>query len=169
MVELGAPLLSLLAPSLVFLTLETLTNTALEAKGFYKIPIFCILLGNIPKIAISYFLIADPRFGISAAPIGTLVSYATGFLFSLIFLYIKTDIHISLLREIVPPAISSSVALFVTDFISNVKGPASNPVFNLVIVMIFGVIYLTFMAIITYCDKKYRKSLSIYTKNSITN
>lgn len=168
-VETGAPLLTLLAPSLVFLTAQTLVNTALEAKGHFKAPIISMIVGNIPKIVISYILIANPRFGISAAPIGTVVAYAFGLLLSLLILHIKTDVHVSLISEFLRPAGASLAAIFVTDFIINTIGVGEGVFLNLLTISLFCALYLILVGIVTFTCKKYRKSLSICTKKAISN
>ncbi len=168
-VETGAPLLTLLAPSLVFLTSQTLVNTALEAKGHFKAPIVSMLVGNVPKLVISYVLISDPRFGISAAPIGTVVAYATGFLLSLLILHVKTDVHLSLISEFLRPASAALAAIAVTDFVINSIGLREGALLNLLTLSLFGVLHLIFVGIIIFADRKYRKSLSICTKKAISN
>ncbi len=167
--KLGAPLLVLLAPALIFLTLETLVNTALEAKGFYKAPIISMCIGNIPKIIISYLLISNIKYGISAAPIGTLVSYAVGFLISVIILYGKTDIHVSFFRAFITPALASFSAISAAELFKNCLNMHSSFIFRLAILAVFGSIYLILMLVFNYLDKKRRKFLSICTKKYTIN
>ncbi len=167
--ELGAPLLTLLAPSLIFLTAETLVNTALEAKGYYKAPIIAMIIGNIPKILISYFLISDPSFGISAAPIGTLVSYAVGFFVSVIFLYAKTDVHIAFFGEFLRAALPTVASITVTELVKNMYGLDKIVLGKLLILAVFGIFYLIFSGIIALFFKKQRKTLSICTKKTTAN
>ncbi len=168
-VEIGAPLLTLLAPSLIFLTSQTLVNTALEAKGHFKAPIVSMLVGNIPKLVISYVLIANPKFGISAAPIGTVVAYAFGFLLSLLMLHVKPDVHVSLISEFLRPCAASLAAIAVTDFIINNVRIGEGVLLHLLTLCLFGALDLVFMGIIIFADRKYRKSLSICTKKAISN
>ncbi|MBQ8303117.1 MAG: polysaccharide biosynthesis protein [Clostridia bacterium] len=85
---IGGSLLCLLAPSIIFSSLLLVTNTALEAQGKVKAPIYSMLVGAAFKVILSYFLIRNPEIGISGAPIGTVVSYATALIVSS-FLNIK--------------------------------------------------------------------------------
>ncbi len=167
--EVGAPLLTLLAPSIVFLTGGTLVNTALEAKGFYKAPIISMLMANVPKIFISYFFISNAKYGISAAPIGTLVSYAVGFLISIIILYSKTGIHVSFFSEFIKPALAAFCAIAVTELIFNILRASNTTAEYILKLLVFGILYLVLVGIIMFCCKNNRKFLSKCTKNATIN
>lgn len=167
--QVGAPLLTLLAPSLIFLTGQTLVNTALEAKGHYKAPIISMLIGNIPKIFISYFLISDEAFGISGAPLGTLLSYATGFLVSILILHIKTEVHVAFLGEFLRPALCSLAAICVTELAANAFKIGAGALYKIFILACFSVSYLIFAGITVVFRKNYRKTLSISTKKQSAN
>ncbi len=160
----GAPLLILLAPALIFLALQTLVNTALEAKGFYKAPIISMCVGNIPKILISYFLISNIKFGISAAPIGTLVSYAVGFLVSVTVLFSKTQIHVSFFRGFIPPVLASFAGISVTELLKNCFSLQNTFFGKLLILGVFAVMYLVIMLIFFYFTKNKEISVNVYKK-----
>lgn len=162
--NVGAPLLSMLAPSLIFLCGQTLINTALEAKGHVTAPIISMLVGSVPKILISYFLISDSAFGISAAPIGTLASYATGFLVSALTLYARTDVTVPLFRGFMPSALAAISALFVSETLKNLLTIPEGFIGRLVLLSIFGIIYLIFSIIISFLCRKTRKHSSFCTK-----
>lgn len=82
MVEVGGICLRAIAPATVFLSLLTLNNTAMEAAGNAKAPLFTTIITLLIKIPSSYILIGDERFGILGAPIGTVLSYAVAMLLS---------------------------------------------------------------------------------------
>ncbi len=73
---LAAPTLAVLAPSVFFLGLTTVTNAILEANGRAGATLRSMLLGALVKGVIGYFLIGDSRFGIYGAAIGTVACYA---------------------------------------------------------------------------------------------
>ncbi len=167
--EKGAPLLTLLAPTLIFLTGQTLVNTALESKGFYKAPIISMLLGTVPKVILSYFLISNPAVGISGAPIGTLVCYAVGFAVSSLVLFRCTDIRIPFLRELIKPAVISAVSVLLTQIVKklvNVRQTYSEGVF---IAAFFCIFYIGLYIISLFFAKKIRNNLAKYTKTSTVN
>ena len=69
----GAITLSLLAPSVVFLPLLTIINTAHEARGNFYSPIISTIIGTLCKLLFSILMVKS--LGILAAPIGTGISY----------------------------------------------------------------------------------------------
>ncbi len=162
--QIGAPLLTVLAPSLIFLTGQTLVNTALEAKGYYRAPIISMLIGNIPKILISYFLISNEAYGISGAPIGTLASYATGFFISVIMLYVKTDVHVAFFCEFLRPMLCSLAAICITELGVNGFKLGEDVPSRLMILASFSAFYLLFNSLTIVFNKTFRKTLSISTK-----
>ena len=68
--------LQLLGVASIFVCLMLLTNSILQAHGRERIPIVTMVIGGVVKVALNYFLVADPAIGIKAAPISTLVCYA---------------------------------------------------------------------------------------------
>lgn len=68
--------LQLLGIASIFVCLMLLTNSILQAHGKERVPIVTMLAGGAVKVALNYFLVADPAIGIKAAPISTLVCYA---------------------------------------------------------------------------------------------
>ena len=164
--EIGAPLLSILAPSLIFLTGQTMVNTALEASGHYKAPIITMLIGVIPKISASYFLIGNSSVGILGAPIGTVLCYATGFVSSLIILQVKSEVHVHVIKEIWKPLTAAFCALFINEFVGNIINfPEKGIVFSLVCIIFFGILYLLFYVILLKFTETEPIFLSICTKN----
>ena len=79
---IGAPQLSLLAPSVIVVPLLTIVNTALEATGRVRYSVISMILGALVKIIVSYLMIEVLGIGISCAPIGTVVSYVVSFAIS---------------------------------------------------------------------------------------
>lgn len=80
----AAPLLALLSFAVVLLGALTLYNTALEAKGHVYVPLLSMGVGSVVKLAVSYFLVGDPAWGIAGAPMGTVACYAVALVVSLI-------------------------------------------------------------------------------------
>ena len=167
---LGAPLLTLLAPALVFLSLETLINTALEASGCYKAPIISMLAGCVPKILISYFLISRADFGILAAPLGTVACYAIGFLVSVFILYTKTEVRVPLIKQIIIPCLSSFGALSVADLTSKLlKNTLNGALYSSLVLFLFASLYVIFYTLLLIFTKNRHFFLSNCTKSSAKN
>ena len=83
--EFGAPLLCVLSPAILFTSLSTVFNTALEALGRIKLAVASTLIGTAIKLLLGYFLIGNPKINILGAPIGTAISSAVTLLLSLVF------------------------------------------------------------------------------------
>ena len=80
---LGADMLMCLSFGVCCLSVLTVINTALEARGRIGITVFSLLIGAFTKIAVSYLLIGNSNVGILGAPIGTVISYAVSLFVSL--------------------------------------------------------------------------------------
>lgn len=70
-VSLAAPLLSLLALSVVPACFIALTGAALQASGHTGIPVVAMGAGALVKLLLEFFLLVHPAVGIYAAPIST--------------------------------------------------------------------------------------------------
>jgi stage V sporulation protein B len=91
---LGAPMLTVLSPSVIFFALLLLLNTTLEARGEIKIPVISLTVGAIIKGIVGVTLLERTDLGIFSAPIGTTVSYASSFLISYFYVSKKSSIKI---------------------------------------------------------------------------
>lgn len=68
--------LELLGIASIFVCLMLLTNSILQAHGKERVPIVTMVIGGAVKVAMNWFLVAEPSIGIKAAPLSTLVCYA---------------------------------------------------------------------------------------------
>ncbi len=85
-VSVSAPLLSTLAPAVVFSCLITVTNAVLQAWGRPALPIVSIGAGTAVKV-VSEYLLVGTSVGIYGAPISTLLCGVTVVLLNFIFMY----------------------------------------------------------------------------------
>lgn len=76
-VAVAAPLLARLGISVVFVCLVSITTSSLQAIGRERLPMVTVLFGGLVKIATTYLLVGNARFGISAAPLSTFLCYTT--------------------------------------------------------------------------------------------
>ncbi len=74
-VAIAAPLLSVLALSIPFVGITSITNSFLQVYHKERKPIFAMLAGAGVKLTASYLLIGNPKIGIYGTPIGTLLCY----------------------------------------------------------------------------------------------
>ena len=108
--KIAAPLLSVIAPAVVFLPLLTISNSILESSSLERLPLISMSMGALLKFSIGYFSIE--KMGISGAAIGTVVCYGVALFISLFFIRYKTDVEISIFRYLFKPLLSSFVSIF---------------------------------------------------------
>ncbi len=111
---LAAPMLTALAPAMIFMGLLTVVNTALEAAGHPRAALWSMLVGCAVKLPVSYVLLGQESYGILGAPIGTVISYGVALLVSLALLHRMRDVRISLLRCLGLPLLNTALSLSVT-------------------------------------------------------
>lgn len=169
-IEIGAMLLCLLAPATVFFSLLLIVNNSLEAGGRVRAPLISMSIGCIVKITVSLLLIKNPSFGISGAPIGTVLSYCTALIISLIIyrieygrnIHINTGLSRSFVFAILSVLVSKSVFKFLLSRFS--QNVALLIAIFLCAILYFG-IYLSFELISSRGQLKIAK----YTNFSLSN
>jgi stage V sporulation protein B len=117
--DVGAMLLCLLCPAIVFSSSLLIINNSLEAGGRVRAPLISMSLGCVVKILVSYFLIRNPAFGISGAPIGTVCSYATALLVSTIIYRIEYNRSIDVFYGYLPSIVFSVTAVLLSRILYN--------------------------------------------------
>ena len=105
----GAAALSLLSPAVFLLSLLTLYNTFLEAKGMFYVPIISSAFGSVVKLIISFVFIDE--LGIIASPIGSSASYFVSLLISSMFF--KDGLNRRLVRCFFYPLIISTLFILI--------------------------------------------------------
>lgn len=90
-VNRAAPWLSILALSVFFVCMLSITNAALQAYNQERKPIVSMLCGAAVKLVASYILIGIPSIGIYGTPIGTFLCYFAIIILNLYFMmkYVK--------------------------------------------------------------------------------
>lgn len=71
----GPELLTLLGIASYFVCIAIMQNAILQANGNEIYPIFSMVAGGLVKIAVNWFLVANPKINIVGAPIGTICCY----------------------------------------------------------------------------------------------
>lgn len=74
-IAIAGPLLSMLGLSSVFVALQLLCNSILQAHGKVNLPILAVVIGGIVKLIVNYVLVGNPNIRIDGAPIGTLCCF----------------------------------------------------------------------------------------------
>lgn len=113
-IQIGSILLSLISPSILFYSLLLITNTALEAKGRVRAPLISMTIGSIVKLIASYFLITKTDMGILGAPMGTMLSYASALILSMIIYAVVFKRHIPIFEGALMPHLSAFIAVILS-------------------------------------------------------
>lgn len=74
-VEVAGPLLSVLGLASVFVAVQLLCNSILQANGMVNLPIAAVVIGGVVKIIVNYTLVGNPDIRIYGAPVGTLCCF----------------------------------------------------------------------------------------------
>lgn len=107
----AAPLLSLLALSVVFSGLITTTNAALQAFGYTRVPIASMLVGSTLKLVCAALLISVPTINIMGAPLSTFVCNSVIVGINLQLLYRRTGAVEGIAKTLLQPLIISLLAV----------------------------------------------------------
>ena len=116
-IRVGVVTLSLITPAILFSSLLMIINTSLEAYGRLRAPLVSMGVGSIAKIFVSYYLITSTDLGISGAPIGSVISYATALFVSIIIYTGSIKMRIPLFERCIIPFISAFVAVFLSKWV----------------------------------------------------
>ncbi len=116
-INTGAMLLCLICPAILFSSLLLIVNTLLEAYGKVRAPLISMGIGSIAKIGVSYYLITRTDMGISGAPIGTVVSYGTALLVSIIIYGSSFKKRISLFEGCILPHFNAFISVMLSRII----------------------------------------------------
>lgn len=103
----AAPLLAILAPSLIFTALANVTGSILQSVGGVSIPVLSMTAGGCVKLVLSWFLIG--KIGIYGTPIGTFFCYFVICLINFGFLTARTGVRIRFSSTFLKPLIAALV------------------------------------------------------------
>ena len=166
-IKIGAPLLCLIVPAILFSSLLLVVNTLLEAKGRVRAPLLSMALGSIAKVAVSYFLITGTDLGILGAPIGTVVSYAVALFVSIIYYSVTFKSHIPLFGASFMPYLNGFVAVFASRIVFDKLCDSLDQSLALIIsITLAALIYLIISAATGILAPKKIKEVAKYTKLS---
>jgi stage V sporulation protein B len=113
-VESTAPLLSVLAFAVVFVSMMTVTNSMLQAQRQEMRTIISMSCGMIVKVVSSYILIGIPAVNRFGTPISTCLCYLTIMSMNFYFLAKHTKVVPPIQRTFMKPFIASAIMSFCT-------------------------------------------------------
>ncbi len=74
-VSIAGPLLSILGIAAIFVCLQVVAASILQANGIVNLPILTMIIGGAAKVWVSYTLVGNPKVMIFGAPVGTLTCF----------------------------------------------------------------------------------------------
>ena len=108
MAQSGAPQLSVLAVSVIFVSMLSVTNAALQATGHETLPIVSMLIGAGVKLLSSSLLTTRPDIGILGVPMSTSLCYFSIMMINLFFTVKYTGVHLSFVKVFFKPAFAAT-------------------------------------------------------------
>lgn len=111
MAEAAAPLLSILALAVFFLSLLTVTNAVLQANGMAGKPMIAMSVGGAVKLVCSYLLIGVPAVGTAGVPLGTLLCYFAALCVNFYFILRHLRIDLSVAGILLRPAAAAFLSV----------------------------------------------------------
>lgn len=106
---MAAPLLSVLAPSIFFLGMLSVTNSFLQSHKFQNYPIISMAVGAGVKLLSSYLLIGTKGIEMYGAPIGTFLCYMTIMLMNFFFVAKKIGYKPSITKIFLKPFVAGVI------------------------------------------------------------
>ena len=110
-IDISAPMLSILAVSVVFSCLITTTNSILQSYRRVALPIISMSAGVVVKLLISYWLIGSDSIGALGAPVGSIACNMTVTFFNLLFMKKSIGCSLNIKRIFVVPTAASALSI----------------------------------------------------------
>jgi len=96
-------ILTILGAASYFVCLQHMTIATLQANGFERIALMTFPAGAVVRIALSYFLVANPNIGILGSPFATLACFAVIVTLNIIFITVKVKARFKVISGFIKP------------------------------------------------------------------
>jgi len=145
--ELAGEMLSVLAMSIFFISMVSVTSAVLQAYGQERKTIISTTIGILFKVLLNYILIGNPQIGVYGAPIATLICYMVIMLLNFCFIIKYTEYKIHIFEIVLKPLFSGAsgigIALLAYNFIKDTSAKSSIMIsISLAVVLYFFFIFL---------------------------
>lgn len=107
--EIAGPLMSMLGMAAVFVSIQLLCNSILQANGMVNLPIAVVVIGGIVKLIVNYTLVGNPDILINGAPIGTLSCFVVESVLEMLIIKRAIPAAPRFGRVLVKPAVASAL------------------------------------------------------------
>ncbi len=119
-ISLAAEMLSVLAISIFFVAMVSVTNGVLQAYGKERLTIISTTAGILFKIVLNYLLIGNEKINVYGTPVSTLVCYLVIMLFNVYFLVKFCNYRPRTTEVILKPLLSGSASVGLSAIAYNV-------------------------------------------------
>lgn len=106
---IAGPLLSILGIASIFVCIQVVATSILQANNIVSLPIVTMVIGGVSKVIVSYLLVGNPRIMIYGAPVGTLTCFVVVSLLNLFLIKRKIPnpprYHLAFIKPTVAAAI----------------------------------------------------------------
>lgn len=143
----AGPVVTALAPAILFLGLHQVTTALLQGLGHTRVPMLNMLLSLVVKIGLLWLLTADPRFNIRGAAWATDANLALAGTLNLVFLFRHYPIRYPI-RSLLRTALASGLMGVVVALVHSL-GSKTLPFvpFTLGLVALGGLVYVACLAV----------------------
>lgn len=155
--QMAAPLLSVLAPSIFFLAMLSVTNSFLQSHKYQIFPIISMAAGAAVKLISSYVLIGTRGIEMYGAPIGTFLCYLTTMLLNFFFVAKKIGYVPKIGKIFVKPfvaALACAGAAFGSDYLFVRVLPVNTKIITLISVAAAVVVYIAAIFVLKAITKE---------------
>ena len=108
-VEVAGPLLSVLGLASIFVALQLLCNSILQANGMVNLPILAVVIGGVVKVVVNFILVGNPNIRINGAPVGTLCCFIVISALEIFIIRRSIPAPPSFLRAFLKPFVPSAI------------------------------------------------------------
>ena len=108
-VSVAGPLLSMLGLASIFVALQLLCNSILQANGMVNLPILAVIIGGVVKVVVNFILVGNPDIRINGAPVGTLCCFIVISALEIFIIRRSIPAPPSFLRAFLKPFVPSAI------------------------------------------------------------
>ncbi len=153
--SIAGPLLSVLGLAAIFVSIQLLCNSILQANGMVNLPILAVIIGGVVKLIVNYTLVGKPNIRINGAPVGTLCCFAIIAVLEIFFVRRGVPNPPRFLRSMVKPflaaAIMAAVAWVIYKLANQMVG---SRLAVLVAIVIAIIVYLVLVLVLKVISKE---------------
>ncbi len=164
--EVGAPLLVLLSPGVIFMSYLLVLNSSLESVSRPGLAMLSMIIGALVKYIVSGLLLGNIDFGISGAPIGTVISYGVSLLVSLWLLSHALGYNVPVLSTSILPYLCAAISVLSARLIYDTYSIGNKTLSLFIAILAAALIYLSLSALCGLLSRKKLVKIANFTKFS---